>query len=337
MHPRWRRVSWFAAVVALGLSGCGGSGKVSIDGPGGDGSASGLSALDKWQRFADDNPTLRMTSAQVSEAWRAAARKSTHTVTLGPVSVGAGPASPVRVYADRCSPVQCGLERPSGSSIWAFAPVLGHNQVPVAEHKARITETLATPEARETTQPTLVDVLTYGGWLDHTEFRVSVSRWCTVGAARCSGTDPQYENGIAFGFMAGNASGTMPAGVGSATWAGVMVGMESPESGSDKALALLRSGPDVFLGDARITINDFATPDVDVLFTGVYNVTEGTSRNDMSWQNLRVQDDGLFGGLAGDRDGNEYIAGMFTGPRNQEVGGEFRRDGIVGAFGAKRQ
>ena len=34
---------------------------------------------------------------------------------------------------------------------------------------------------------------------------------------------------------------------------------------------------------------------------------------------------------------DEYIAGMFTGPRHQEVGGEFRRDGIEGGFGAKRQ
>lgn len=44
-------------------------------------------------------------------------------------------------------------------------------------------------------------------------------------------------------------------------------------------------------------------------------------------------ENGLFGG--GDPD--EYIAGMFTGPRHQEVGGEFRRDGIEGGFGAKRQ
>ena len=139
--------------------------------------------------------------------------------------------------------------------------------------------------------------------------------------------------------MAGSGSGTAPAGVvGPATWTGVMVGMESPESGSDKALALLRSGPDVFLGDARIMIDDdLAAPDVDVSFTGIYNVTEGTPHDDVSWENLRVQDDGLFGALAGERDGSEYIAGMFTGPGHQEVGGEFRRDGIVGAFGAKRR
>ena len=337
MHTRWPGVSSFAAMVALVLSGCGGGGTVSTGGPDGDGSGDTLSILDKWQRFADRQPTLRMTSAQVSEVWRATARKSTHRVILGPVGVGAEPASAVQIETDPCSPGECDLERPSGSSIWVFAPVLGHNQVPVAEHQARITQTLPVLEAQETTQRTLTDVLTYGGWLDYTEFRVSVYRWCTVGAAGCSGTDPDYENGIAFGFMAGRDSGTTPAGVGSATWTGVMVGMESPDPGSDKALDLIRSGPDVFLGDAWITIDDLAAPDVDVSFTNIYNVTEGTPHDEMSWEHLRVQDGGLFGGLTGQRDGNEYIAGMFTGPRHQEVGGEFRRGGIVGAFGAKRR
>ena len=336
MHSRRPGVSSLAMVVALALalSGCGGGGTVSMGGPNGDDSKMSLS--DKWKRFADGNPTLRMTSAQVSKAWRAAARKSTHRVILGPVSVGANPASAVQVETDPCSPGECDLEPPPDNTR-QFAPVLGHNDVPVAEYKARTTRTLPVLEAGETARMTLLDFLTYGGWLDHTEFRVSVSRWCSVGAAGCSGTDPDYENGIAFGFMAGSYSGTTPTGVGSATWTGVMVGMESPEAGSDRALALLRNGPDVFLGDARITIDDLAAPDVDVSFTNIHNVTEGVPHDDMSWENLRIQDDGLFGGLAGERDGNEYIAGMFTGPRHQEVGGEFRRNGIVGAFGAKRQ
>ena len=51
----------------------------------------------------------------------------------------------------------------------------------------------------------------------------------------------------------------------------------------------------------------------------------------MSWEGLSVED-----GLFGRGDEKEYIAGMFTGPRHQEVGGEFRRDGIEGGFGAKR-
>ena len=52
----------------------------------------------------------------------------------------------------------------------------------------------------------------------------------------------------------------------------------------------------------------------------------------MSWEGHSVEN-GLFG--SGDSD--DYIAGMFTGPRHREVGGEFRRNGIAGGFGAKRQ
>ena len=332
-----------AASVVLAVSGCG---------SGSDG-GNGLSVLEKWQRFADGNPTLRMTGAQVSGAWTAVARKSTHYVALGPESVGRGadpasadPASDdrmdtdVRVEAAPCPDV-CDLERPAGSSIWAFAPVLEHDGIPVAELKARRTHTVTLEENGERVPgdeitTTLVDVLSYGGWLDRTEFRVSFSRSCVVGVAGCSETDPEFEVAHVQGFAAGVHSGTTPTGMGSATWTGVMVGMESAEPGSDEASALLRSGrPDVFLGDARIAIDDLADPDADVSFTGIHNVTEGTSRDDMSWENLRVQDDGLFGKPA--RDGNDYIAGMFTGSRHQEVGGHFRRDGIAGAFGAKRR
>ena len=347
MRSRRLGVVFCAAAVGLAVSGCGGGG--SSDG------GNGLSVLEKWQRFADGNPTLRMTGAQVSEAWTAAAGRSTHYVALGPESVGRGadpasadPASDdrmdtdVRVEAARC-PGVCDLERPAGSSIWAFAPVLEHDGIPVAELKARRTHTLTLEENGERvpedeTTTTLVDVLSYGGWLDRTEFRVSLSRSCVVGVAGCSETDPEFEVAHVQGFAAGVYSGTTPTGMGSATWTGVMIRMESPEPGSDEASALLGSGrPDVVLGDARITIDDLADPDADVSFTGIHNVIEGSSREDMSWENLRVQEDGLFGKPAGESDGNGYIAGMFTGSRHQEVGGHFQRDGIAGAFGARRQ
>ena len=357
MHPKWPRVfSSFVAVagLVLALAGCHGGGTVSMGNPNGDDSATSL--LDKWQRFEDGAPTLRMTSAQVSEAWTAAARKSTHYVAFGPESVGRGadPASAdpapddrtepdVRVEAASC-PGVCDLARPAGSSIWAFAPVLEHDGVPVAEFKARRTHTVTLEENGERevpeadTRTTLVDVLSYGGWLDQTEFRVSFSRSCVVGVAGCSETDPVFAVAHVLGFAAGGYSGTTPTGMGSATWTGVMVGMESPEPGSDEASALLQSGrPDVFLGDARIMIDDLTNPHADVFFTGIHNVIEGTSHADMSWENLRVQDDGLFGKPAGEGDGNDSIAGMFTGSRHQEVGGHFQRDGIAGAFGAKRR
>ena len=344
MHSRPRKVVVCATAAALAVSGCGASRDGNV-----------LSALEKWQRFADGAPTLFMTEAQVSEAWREAARKSTRYVSFWPESVGRGadpssadPApdggteSDVRVEAARC-PGVCDLERPAGSSIWAFAPVLEHDGIPVAEFKGRRTHVLTleanggrVPEDDTTT--TLVDALSYGGWLYRTEFRVSFSRSCVVGVVGCSETETEFEVAHVQGFAAGGYSGTTPTGAGPATWTGVMIGMESPEPGSDEASALLRSGrPDVFLGDARITIDDLAVPEVDVSFTGIHNVSEGTSHAGMSWENLRVQDDGLFGKSAGEGGGDGYIAGMFTGSRHQEVGGHFERDGIAGAFGAKRR
>ena len=344
MHSRRLKVVFCSAAVAISVSGCG----ANRDG-------NGLSLVEKWQRSADGNPTLRMTGAQVSKTWTAAARKSTHYVALGPESVGRGadPASTdpapddqmdadVRVEAVPCPDV-CEIDRLAGTSIWAFAPVLVHDGIPVAELKVRRTHTVTleengerVPEDEITT--TLVDVLSYGGWLDNTDFRVSLSRSCVVGVAGCSETDPEFAVSHVQGFAAGAYSGKTPTGTGPATWTGVMVGMDSPESGSDEASVLLGSGqPDVFLGDARITIDDLADPDADVFFTGIHNVTEGTSHDDMSWENLGVQDDGLFGKRAAESVGNDYIAGMFTGSRHQEVGGHFRRDGIAGTFGAKRR
>ena len=347
MYSRWLRVVSFVAAAALALSGCGG-GAVSMGDPdGGDGGM--LSLLDKWQRFEDGDATLRMTDEQVSEAWRRAARGSTHRVVLaGPASVGRDPGSAAPgvirpdfpADADVCSPGECDLE-PHPDSARAFAPVLEHDDVPIARFNSRFTST-ETLEAEKGgtgyTETYLFDSLTFGGWLDYTHFNVTLTRWCRVGEPGCSetdDTDPLYAGGAAPGFMAGRYSGATPAGAGSATWTGVMVGMEDPASAS-----LRRERPDVFLGDARITIDDLAAPDVDVSFTNVHNVTEGTRHRDMGWEDLRVED-GLFGTVAregnGEGEGYDYLVGMFTGPGHGEAGGEFRWDGMAGAFGAKRR
>ena len=72
-------------------------------------------------------------------------------------------------------------------------------------------------------------------------------------------------------------------------WTGVMVGMESPEFDSAAAAALRAGGqPDVFLGEAGITIDDLSNPDVDVSFTNVHNVTERTRQSNMTWENLHL-------------------------------------------------
>ena len=349
MRSRWPGVSSLSAVAALAfaLSGCGGGGTVSKGVP--DGDDNGLPLLDNWQRFKDGNPTLRMTSAQVSEAWRWAARTSTHRVILaGPVSVGTDPGSstPAETFpafpagVDACSPGDCDFEPPPDST-WAFAPVLEHNGVPVAEFEARFSRTLIleTESGTDDRVTDLFDSLTFGGWLDHTHFNVSLTRWCRLGEPGCAETDDTddfvslYAGGGVLGYMAGSYSGTTPAGMGSATWTGVMVGMEDLTSASPQ-----RERPDVFLGDARVVIDDLSAPVVDVLFTNIHNVTEATRHGDMSWEDLPLED-GLFGEVSREsgEDRHDHLVGMFTGLGHQEVGGEFRRSGIAGAFGAKRQ
>ena len=245
---RWRRIS--LVVVALALSGCGGGGGVSMGAP--DGDAGETSLPDSWRQFEGGAPTLRMTRAQVFDAWRSAARQSTHRVSLavplaGPVGSGSDPASPFPaetlptfpVDAEACSPGDCDLEPPPGGT-WAVAPVLEHGGIPVAEFTGRFSRTVileaadsAGPEEdrrrTDAAQTDLFDTLAYGGWLDYTQFNVSHTRWCMGGQPGCAHIDDaetRYTGGGILGFMAGRYAGTTPAGLGSATWTGVMVGME---------------------------------------------------------------------------------------------------------------
>lgn len=343
-----RPLHWvMMAAVVLALLGCSGGGAVSVGGSDNDDGETSL--LDKWQRFQDGVPTLQLTAAQVSGAWRSAGRRSTHRVILaGPASVGndPGPIIPVETRpafpadAEACSSGDCDFEPPPDST-WKFAPVLEHNGVPIARFNSRFTSTLTLESERGAngTRTDLLDSLTFGGWLEYTHFNVSLTQWCTVGSPGCAETgdaddvDLLYAGGGVLGYMAGRYSGTTPTGTGSASWTGVMVGMEDLAS-----TALRRARPDVLLGDATIMIDDLADPDVDVLFTNIHNVTGATRQHDMSWEDLPLED-GLFGEFSLESDGERYdhLVGMFTGPGQQEVGGEFRRDGIAGAFGARRR
>lgn len=290
-----------------------------------------LSLAENWQRFQDGNPTLRMSGAQIEQAYESRDRAASHdllwTQSFG-CEPGAGDCEPS--YGVEVDPHEYEDWRPPPGSTVSFAPVLEHNDVPIAETKARVID-----EDEVDGETYLTEIVTYGGWLDHTVFGVAFFAQCDVDEPGCSGTSPVYAWGGAHSLTPfGVYPGTTPTGTGSATWKGVMVGMESPKLANEAAVtAWLNNGqPRVYLGDARIVIGDLAAPDVDVSFTNIRNVTEGTRHRDMSWEGLSVEN-GLFGSGGSD----EHIAGMFTGPRHQEVGGEFRRDGIEGGFGARRR
>ena len=211
-----------------------------------------------------------------------------------------------RVTAD-CAGASCTLSHPSAPSESAGIPdlplydeyqaVMTRNGIPIAQ--ARNSADLA---------------IGYGGWLDHNVFGAVVEHDATVGEELMTPYAVSY----------GDASGTNPAGVGTATWSGVMVG-------ADLGSATATERPDHVQGDATVTA-DLDNADVDVAFTRIVNLGTGGARADMTWTGLPLSDGGF-----GQGSGENRIEGRFYGPNHEEAGGIFERDRIVGAFGARRQ
>ena len=103
----------------------------------------------------------------------------------------------------------------------------------------------------------------YGGWMDHSFFVVE-SGDVMDGPTLLEGA------GLVYGYSVGTAAGSNPTATGGATWSGVMVGMDAMAEGA------------AVQGDARITIDDFLNPMVDIEFVNVHNLVAGTTYNDMS-------------------------------------------------------
>ena len=113
-----------------------------------------------------------------------------------------------------------------------------------------------------------------------------------------------------------------------------MIGMKRGDYGANQPL-----DDTLYAGDARITLDDLANPDVDVFFTDIQN-GKGDSVADMSWRDIPISN-GVFStgppyAQEPPYEPLDHLGGMFTGPNHQEVVGTFEQSGIVGAFGAKR-
>ena len=285
-----------------------------------------MSLLDKWQRFEAGNPTLDMTRAQIVDVYVSMAGRASHWLSSYYSSTAPGGDESIQVEAVPNDQEDLGLDLLSDLGL---APVLEHGGVRVIETRGRAID-------QDEDHASLSDLVIYSGYLDYTSFGVGFGASCALDAPGCSGTSPDYGwGGSAGATPEGAYPGTTPTGMGSATWTGVMIGMEASEfdaAGQAAVPAWVHEGPDVYLGDAQVRIGDLVAPDVDVSFTSIHNVTEGTGRPDMRWEGLPVTN-GLF--ASGDFD-DGYIAGMFSGPGHEEVAGEFLRDGITGSFRALR-
>ena len=157
-----------------------------------------------------------------------------------------------------------------------------------------------------------MEVTSYGFWGEHGFAAV------TVGAGPLSGrigaTPISGEFGFTSAYAVGDATGTNPAGMGSAAWRGIV------EAASTDTFERHR-------GSVAVTIADLSRPRV-----GVAIDVLGHSIGAPGWADMALSGGHFTAGTAG----SDYLAGNFHGPDHGEAWGVFDTEGYVGAFGAKR-
>ena len=158
-----------------------------------------------------------------------------------------------------------------------------------------------------------LNVAEFGGWMSHSFFLVNV--WNPVDR------DPLHPSESAFShtYSIGSASGSNPT-TGSATWTGVMAGIDVREGASTFG--------NIVEGDAQVSIDDFYRPAIDVMLSNIRDRQTGGQHGNITWNNLQLSR-GAFS--------TSNLSGRFYGPNHEEVGGVFLRNQIDGAFGAGRQ
>ena len=151
----------------------------------------------------------------------------------------------------------------------------------------------------------------YGGWLDHSGFHVGELP-ITVGEA------PPVR--VWYGAAGGDLTRS-PLPEVNATWKGLMVG--TPENALGEGLQ----------GDADLTWTGEQT--LDAAFTNIVNVhrLRAHSTTEVRFADVPLSQEGTFER----RDSGGMINGAFFGPDHTDAAGTFRRSGIIGAFGAKKE
>ena len=129
------------------------------------------------------------------------------------------------------------------------------------------------------------EALAYGGWLDHHYFVVS---------ARLYPDTDNAEKVALYGYVAGDETGSNPTS-GSGTWSGVAIGVDSSQRFHERRL---------LQADVDITIEDFMSPMVDILFDNIKDLRTGedfTLVPSVNWTDLSLVD-GAFAHEQGARD-----------------------------------
>lgn len=170
----------------------------------------------------------------------------------------------------------------------------------------------ATGEIPEFAPSVSPSVISFGFWGEHGFAAVAIAGGTLAG--QLLGVDVGGEFNFATAYSVGEASGTNPSGMGSATWSGV-------------ASAASTDTFERREGTATVTIADLALPRV-----GVAIDVPGFDIGSAAWADMAL-DSGRFTTGAG---GSDFIAGHFHGPDHAESYGVFDTGAYTGAFGAKR-
>ena len=192
---------------------------------------------------------------------------------------------------------------------FSLSDLEAHDEYRISDTLNGVTLSRGTSEEKDGTET--LSARDFGGWLDHNAYGVlHVFR---------HGPSGEFVGGLTAAYSFGNSSGSRPI-QGSGVWQGMMRGAEAGQL-------------DTVQGDATVTV-DFATVDVSVEFTNIFNLARGTSLPSMAWSGLALGADGRFSARSGR---TASLVGTFYGPNHEEVGGVFERNDIAGAFGARRQ
>ena len=335
-----------AAACVMTLTACGG-------GSGGPETGTEMTLQQKWQLYADGDSASEMSESEIIDLVNSVERLRTHSTyghdyNFNPgTGTWSGWAGPFGTYTDSFEPDQVLDSIPDGFTVSSILEHRGVRLVNVEGDQTFTPEDLSY-EPYRTIGEQYFGFLTFGMfWTSkfHECWGASVSSCDETSLGESSSLDVQSGS-------SGRFAGENPTGLGSATWTGVMTGVD-----------VKRSKPGTthwVLGDAKIDIDDLSDPDVDVAFTGIRDLASGAAGSDMTWSNLTLTTGGFSDGEFSIHDYNggvvveptldgspsepsqtetqeETIRGMFYGPSHQEVGGVFDRDGLTGAFGAKRQ
>lgn len=133
-------------------------------------------------------------------------------------------------------------------------------------------------------------------------------------SGRVSGVSFSGNLRAAVAYVAGDASGTNPTGMGSATWSGIA------EAASTRTFQRRQ-------GTATVTIADLSRPRV-----GVDIDIAGFAIGSSAWSDMALSNGGFAAGTVG----TDRLAGNFHGPNHGEAYGVFDTSAYVGAFGVKR-